>query len=814
MNMEKDFMRSESIIELEFITGRETEIHYHENFEMLYVVNGTADISVEEECWKLQPEDMIIINASRNHSFVGSEDMLLARFSLSYLKIKTLLGQNTVLFWCNSSAEKHEAFEDLRRIIVKIFYQFQQKENGEIYLYSLYYQMLHLLTSNFLLMKKDERYIDEVSRNNNRMQDIFAYIRANYQSTITLQNLADHLYLSTTYLSKYIKKTCGLSFVELLNSVRLGHAMEELMYTNVSVMKIAMDNGFANVGAYNKAFKDAYQMTPSEFRKKIVIKKKDTDKKEQVEYLKVQETLERYLEKTPMIEEKIESNELQWNVDALTSYPASKKGSFNKMINAGTAFDLTKSVFQEQILQAKKKLGFTYVRFWDIYEAELYLNIHEENLYFGQLDVILDFLMKNGLKPYMELGFKPIRLLKNVKNAVKEISRDLEFESLDEMKRFYYNLMRHFLKRYGPEEVATWYFEYWEKEDTKFRNLEYGFAPMSKEGHENYFNKFDVLAEAFRMCLPEVRIGGAGFPLQHYREEGFYTILRAWKQHKETPDFISLTSYPYSQEKEGDVYYEKKSTDSEFMLHNIEIAQKVMEEVGFSDKELHISEYGLSLSNRNIVNDSCIKGAYLIKNAMSCMEKADCFGHWIFTDAYANYQDTQELLFGGCGLVAKNGILKPAFYALQFLNRLYGNVVFRHANGIITTNRRGSYRIVCHNFKNLNLNYYMTGEDEIKIENLPHMIENRSGLTIHIKLDHMAKNIYTVKSSIINQEYGSIQDEWNELNRTSDLSMEEQEYLEKTCTPKLLIKEMTVNRGTLQMDLFLKPNEFQIIYVM
>ena len=44
------------------------------------------------------------------------------------------------------------------------------------------------------------------------------------------------------------------------------------MYTDIPVIKIAMNNGFASVAAFNKVFKETYQETPSAYRKK----KKDT----------------------------------------------------------------------------------------------------------------------------------------------------------------------------------------------------------------------------------------------------------------------------------------------------------------------------------------------------------------------------------------------------------------------------------------------------------------------------------------------------------------------------------------------------------
>ena len=49
------------------------------------------------------------------------------------------------------------------------------------------------------------------------------------------------------------------------------------MYTDIPVIKIAMNNGFASVAAFNKVFKETYQETPSAYRKK---KKETVDNQE------------------------------------------------------------------------------------------------------------------------------------------------------------------------------------------------------------------------------------------------------------------------------------------------------------------------------------------------------------------------------------------------------------------------------------------------------------------------------------------------------------------------------------------------------
>ena len=57
------------------------------------------------------------------------------------------------------------------------------------------------------------------------MNEILNYIMSHYQEQITLQELADKLYLSNAYLSKYIKRNFGLSFLKLVNNIRMEHAV-------------------------------------------------------------------------------------------------------------------------------------------------------------------------------------------------------------------------------------------------------------------------------------------------------------------------------------------------------------------------------------------------------------------------------------------------------------------------------------------------------------------------------------------------------------------------------------------------------------
>ncbi|MDU5335703.1 GH39 family glycosyl hydrolase [Enterococcus sp.] len=811
--MEKDYLSSDVLMDVEFTTQTETKIHYHENFELLYVLNGELSMTVEGEEYQLKQKDLIIVNYNRKHRYTGSDDLFLARFVLSYSKVKELLAKDMILFWCNSTLEKNESYDEMRKIIDQILnQQIVTNQKNQIYKMSLYYQLLHVISKNFLLTSENVRYQSE-KKNDSRMEEIFQFIRANYQKSITLQELADHFFLSTAYLSKYIKKKCNVSFTDLVNSVRLTHSMTDLLYTDASIMKIAMDNGFASVAAYNKVFKEAYDMTPSLFRKNAVTtEKNESDSQDDGQ---MRERLNSYLNENQITDDQEEESHDR-NISFLLDHQKAYKQTsyYSKLINAGTAIDLTKSDFQEQIIYLKKKLGAEYIRFWDIYDPNLYLDIHasKENLNFSKLDTAIDFLVKNQLKPYIELGFKPIRLLKNTQDALVEIPRNEDFDSPEEMQHFFRELLRHFIKRYGSEEVQKWYFEYWKKEDIAFLDLRYNYSPQTKEVHRNYFSSFDRIAGTMRKILPDIKIGGGGFPVQHYGNKGFRDLLSLWQEYDEKPNFLTITCYPYQLEKESDNYYEKKSTDIFFVKHNLEVVKEALAQSSFPETPIHVSEYSLTLSNRNPVNDHCAKGSYLIQNMISTIGGAELFGHWLGTDIYADLQDSQGFLFGGCGLLTKTGVAKPAFYALEFLNSLYEDIYYKEKHCVVTGNTRGSFRIACHNYRKLNFNYYLTDESKIQLENLSNFFEDNESLTLNIDINGVENGAYVIKSRVVNRTHGSVQDEWSRFD-LKELSMNEQDYLHRISTPRLLNTKVKVENNRLQFSVHLKPHEIRYLHV-
>ena len=96
---------------------------------------------------------------------------------------------------------------------------------------------------------------------------MIAYIDKNYQQKIDLEDIAQIGGYNVNYTSQFFKRQLGVSFLEYLLRMRLREATVRLANSDDGVAHIASSCGFADIKAFNVAFKKHFHTTPSEYRK-------------------------------------------------------------------------------------------------------------------------------------------------------------------------------------------------------------------------------------------------------------------------------------------------------------------------------------------------------------------------------------------------------------------------------------------------------------------------------------------------------------------------------------------------------------------
>ena len=95
---------------------------------------------------------------------------------------------------------------------------------------------------------------------------IKSYIAEHLHEDLSLNAVAEVVYLSPRYLSRMFKQETGENFVDYVTRMRMDKAAQLLHSTEHNIEQIAASLGYNNPAYFTKKFKEIYGMTPSNYR--------------------------------------------------------------------------------------------------------------------------------------------------------------------------------------------------------------------------------------------------------------------------------------------------------------------------------------------------------------------------------------------------------------------------------------------------------------------------------------------------------------------------------------------------------------------
>lgn len=127
---------------------------------------------------------------------------------------------------------------------------------------------------NSLLDDVSIRIVSKVNNFNNKslkliLRKAIDYIHEHYSEPVTLNEVAENIYVSTFYISRMFKKELGKSFVDYLNDVRIEKAKELLKDVKYKTYEVADIVGISDAHYFSKLFKKHCGITPSEYRENL-----------------------------------------------------------------------------------------------------------------------------------------------------------------------------------------------------------------------------------------------------------------------------------------------------------------------------------------------------------------------------------------------------------------------------------------------------------------------------------------------------------------------------------------------------------------
>jgi len=792
-------------IHVQIVQDINEAVHLHPDVELFYVLEGEVQVRIRDKSYFMGKEDILLVNSGILHSTASEDGSILCVVTYDYQVIADILKKAGVVFLCNSVSEQEKSYEELQEVFRELVYlEILYNRKSESYKYSLLYRILDLLIENYMLENCGSKLYTGEYGNDEKLQAVVHYVYKNFQDKVSLSVLAEQMYLSTSTLSRFFKKQTGIYFAEYVNQVRLKYAINELLYSEKNITKVAMDCGFSNVSTFNKIFRENFHMAPSEYRKEM------------------REKVEEDLKQVAALHEKLRGK-LQEQISIPKGIAAVDKESadihgqdgqvykkfWKQAINIGSIHSLTLTNVQYHLLYLMEQLGFHYVRVWSIFSKNLMLcdgrTIGTYN--YDTIDIALDFLVSHHIAAYLDFGKRPSTAVKSAGDTVYYEDEGICFQSKRAWEAMFEDFLNHVLIRYGKEEVSKWIFEI--SRDPS--HLETG--KYYEDPDYDICTVYQFAYRTIKEVLPDAKIGGLGWSV-HKNNEIMEHFLGFCRESGCIPDYITVVLFPYIVGQPEDDKPYKRSPDQQFELGKITQARRLMQQFGMGDCELYVSEWNQSISNRNYLNDSCFRGVYFCKKISEIWDTVDMLCVWVGSDWVSNYYDSFCVANGGAGLLTKDGIRKPAFYALQFLNLLGDRFVTKGEHYIVTKSESGSYRILCFNFNWYSIKYFLKSEDSILPQELDSIFIGDEPIAINLALNGLEENrSYIIKKRSISQENGSILDEWKRFQYETHLERADIKYLQEICIPHLCMEKRKAEKGKLHLHVRLKMQEFAFYHI-
>lgn len=809
--------------------------HWHNSLEMIFVLRGKLEVTVNNEQYPLFEGDVLLINDCHVHEVIGLDKNIIVTFQIpsAYLN-EHIRGIEHIHFDCYSGSAGNEqrlALDRIRQYMAEMV-QLKHKKS-EVYALEMQVRLLSIFS---ILMKQfktqaasgamNEKYME-------RMLRIIHYIEDNYKEQVTLQAIADSEFLSVPYLSKFFSENIGLNFQAYLTSIRLKNTVEDLLrYDEASIADLALEHGFPNAKSFYTAFKAKYNMTPNEYRNQYRPELEAEQEAPSSNYFTFNQSnalgiINQYLQRGQSFKSPDVQALEQVNVKAYVSGSSeSIRHTWKSLMTIGKAKEGLHADVQQHLRDMQQLSPFQYLRFHGIFDDAMMVYQEDDHgaprFNFRLVDQLFDFLLSIGLKPFVELGFMPTDMAIDKSRTVFYRSSCMSPpKSMERWGELITRFLRHCINRYGLEEVESWRFEFWNEPELHI------FLPSTLE---HYMEMYRHSYLALKSISSKLLIGAPGRVITFQSKQLFNDFIAYCRDNDCLPDFFPLHFYPH--EDLDSLHWDNRELDEWFKLQSYQqlltefmgispnpdylrdmlaSEKKLLAEHGLADREQYLTEWNSTAYHRELTNDTLYKAAYIVKNIVDNLDSIEGFGYWVLSDNIEETAASPQLFHGGLGLIAQYGIPKAGFFAYGLLAKL-GNKLVARGDGYIVTSGSSGYQILTFNYCHFDELYALGDTSFIDELNRYNGFKEDKTIKLELELNGLAGGKYRIITHSLNRQHGSSYDTWLAMGAPASLTADDIRYLKLQSSPRRHVREVELEQHMAIVSM-LEPHAVELIEV-
>lgn len=245
------------------------------NYEVLknavihYVTKGYGTFKFNGKVFNLKQGDIFILLKGMQVEYVASIDDPWEYYWIGFSgsNANEYLNRTSITNSCVANCEENSKIPQIILNMCEISKTYNPSRSDDILLLKELYSLLYALIEEF---PKPFEYKDKELHT--YIRDALNFINSNYMHSITVQEIADYVNLSRSYLYKMFIKNLGISPQRYLINLRMYKATLLLKGTKLPIGEVASSVGYSDSLLFSKTFSKHFSMSPLNYRNNQVNK--------------------------------------------------------------------------------------------------------------------------------------------------------------------------------------------------------------------------------------------------------------------------------------------------------------------------------------------------------------------------------------------------------------------------------------------------------------------------------------------------------------------------------------------------------------
>jgi AraC-like DNA-binding protein len=257
------------------------DLHWHEEIEFIYVVEGTALFQIGTTHLEVQAGEALFIQSEELHAALVAPEAILCHLFAVVFDLKLLSGSNYDVVQSKylDPLFEHKLFLPTllkastsweQRIIAELREIIALYGNKPLAFEILIKAKLYAIFAEFFANLQSTLEIPPITadlQKIERLKKVLQFMDDNLHTRIQIKDAAAILQMSEGHFCRFFKSLVHKTPMDYINMLRINQAAKLLSESNTKIIDIALEVGFENPSYFIKLFKRHKKCTPSEFRK-------------------------------------------------------------------------------------------------------------------------------------------------------------------------------------------------------------------------------------------------------------------------------------------------------------------------------------------------------------------------------------------------------------------------------------------------------------------------------------------------------------------------------------------------------------------